>query len=438
MLDPSRFAIAVEHLVAPLRLELAGRQFSDVLDAEGRQYVDLVLEGGGMLGIALVGYTYVLEQIGIRFLSLGGTSAGAINALLLAALETRDKAKTDDMVRLLANQNFYEFIDGDADARRVIGSTLRGSGLLSMLYAGVQVRDNLEDHWGLNPGTVFYEWLRAHLHEAGVHTWADLRARLEAGSLVRRTGEKYELPPAEKLLAIVAAEITTETKVIFPRMAPLFWEEPERVHPAEYARASMSIPFFFHPVRIRPPHDMGSARRWIELASFDGPPPEECLLVDGGILSNFPIDIFHAPHRVPAAPTFGAKLGVDRSYAHPVQGPLGLARAMFNTARHGLDYDFIIRNPDYRGLVTSISTQGFNWLDFAMPDEDKLALFTRGAEAACSFLRLFDWAKYKELRRHLSHVHGAPDQPVVIANGRVTSRAARAPGRAGRRGRAAS
>ncbi|MGH7444998.1 MAG: patatin-like phospholipase family protein, partial [Longimicrobiales bacterium] len=186
MLHPSHFAIAVEHMVAPLRRELAGKEFSDILDAEGHQYVDLVLEGGGMLGIALVGYTYVLEQAGIRFLRLGGTSAGAINALLLAALESREHAKTDEVVRLLANQNFYEFVDGDRDARRVIESALRGGGLLSMLYAGVQVQDKLDDDWGLNPGAVFYEWLRGHLHAAGIHTWADLRTRLTAGELVRR------------------------------------------------------------------------------------------------------------------------------------------------------------------------------------------------------------------------------------------------------------
>jgi NTE family protein len=43
---------------------------SDVLDAHGNQFVDLVQKGGGVLGIALVGYTYILEQMGIRFLRL--------------------------------------------------------------------------------------------------------------------------------------------------------------------------------------------------------------------------------------------------------------------------------------------------------------------------------------------------------------------------------
>src|ERR1700709_2802299 len=56
---------------------------SDVLDAEGNQYVNLVQKGGGVLGVALVGYTYILEKMGIRFIRLAGTSAGAINTALM-------------------------------------------------------------------------------------------------------------------------------------------------------------------------------------------------------------------------------------------------------------------------------------------------------------------------------------------------------------------
>ena len=51
---------------------------SDVLDDKGNQYAHLVQKGGGVLGVALVGYTYVLEEMGIRFLKQAGTSAGAI------------------------------------------------------------------------------------------------------------------------------------------------------------------------------------------------------------------------------------------------------------------------------------------------------------------------------------------------------------------------
>lgn len=151
MLDPSRFVVAVDHLVGPLRAELEGRHFSDIVDADGRQYVDLVLDGRGMLGIALVGYTYVLEQVGIRFLGIGGSSAGAINALLLAALDDRAHAKSEDLLRLLAGQNFDDFVDGDGDARRMLETAVRGGSLLSMLYACVQTRERIEQRWGLTP-----------------------------------------------------------------------------------------------------------------------------------------------------------------------------------------------------------------------------------------------------------------------------------------------
>ena len=42
--------------------KLKGKIFSDIIDDQGNQYVDLVQEGGGVLGIALVGYTYILES----------------------------------------------------------------------------------------------------------------------------------------------------------------------------------------------------------------------------------------------------------------------------------------------------------------------------------------------------------------------------------------
>src|SRR4051812_35317605 len=63
--------------------ELGNLLISDVRDKFGRQCVDLVQEGGGVHGIALAGYTYVLEKMGITFLKMAGTSAGAINTMLL-------------------------------------------------------------------------------------------------------------------------------------------------------------------------------------------------------------------------------------------------------------------------------------------------------------------------------------------------------------------
>lgn len=68
---------AVAIAVDQAQTACAHKQLSDLVDDRGHQYVDCVMEGGGVLGIALVGYTYILEQVGLRFLSIGGTSAGA-------------------------------------------------------------------------------------------------------------------------------------------------------------------------------------------------------------------------------------------------------------------------------------------------------------------------------------------------------------------------
>ena len=82
--------------------------------------------------------------------------------------------------------------------------------------------------------------------------------------------------------------------------------------------------------------------------------------------------------------------------------PASLLNAVFNSARHCLDFDFIVRNPDYKHVVTSIDTGSHNWLNFNLPEEDKFDLFRRGARAAEQFLRRFRWQKYKLIRKGLA------------------------------------
>jgi len=65
------------------------------------QWVNLVMAGGGMLGIAHVGFMRVLEQAGIRFIGLGGASAGAINAALTAAVrQSPDKTSWEELAKV--------------------------------------------------------------------------------------------------------------------------------------------------------------------------------------------------------------------------------------------------------------------------------------------------------------------------------------------------
>lgn len=392
----------VQELLGRLRRTCEGKQFSDVIDDQDNQYVDLVMEGGGVLGVALVGYTYVLEEVGIRFLRVGGTSAGSINAVLVAGLGTPQERKSEKIVKELANVDFWSFVDGSRAARAFVQTLVRHPSFLGLGFRGLWVLRNVFKQLGLNPGEAFYSWLSGLLDGDGVRTTRDLNERMAQlpPGLRTREGEELGLERADPHLRLVAADISTQTKVEFPLMAPLYWEDWEKVNPARYVRASMSIPGFFYPLRVpNVPQGPEAHQSWSDLASYDEDPPATATFVDGGIMSNFPIDLFHAPEKVPASPTFGAKLGPDERRSAEIESPQRLGAAVFSSASHTLDYDFITRNPDYRMLVAYIDTGQHGWLDFDMGDEAKVDLFIRGARKAAEFLTTFNWESYKDVRR---------------------------------------
>ncbi|CAH0998901.1 hypothetical protein LEM8419_00207 [Neolewinella maritima] len=403
----------VEDLRAYRTTRGAAFRYSDIYDATGLQYVNLVQEGGGILGIALLGFTYVLEELGLRFLSLGGTSAGSINTLLMADLGTPDEPKSLRILERVAGKQFMDFVDGGYDAEQLtllIQAMREGQSALSILSKGPEVfaalgnLPELFDRYGINPGRHFEDWLRSVLqHDDWYGLQENLRRLPDNLYQLSDYGDRrypvgvQELDPR---LAILAADITTQTKVEFPRMAGLYYDKPLERHPAEFVRASMSIPFFFEPKSIplgwRAGREEEVRRQWRKLAGYRGTLPDEVLLVDGGIMSNFPIDVFHRADTIPQRPTIGVKLGEDRASSQTITQLTGFAGGIAEGMRNLRDFEFIRNNPEYRALVEYIDVEGFNWLDFAISEQDKLRLFRRGAEAASRFLRRFDWLEYKQ------------------------------------------
>lgn len=395
----------VRRRVDRLRRAVAGRAFSDVVDGEGRQYVDVVMEGGGVLGIALVGYVHALEQAGLRFLNVGGSSAGAATALLLAAAGPRRRPRAAALADVLAGQDLGALTDGGWLARRATRlATARRSPLRLLPYAPA-LAYGLARHAGLHPGHAFLEWVEGALGAFGVGTTADLDRRLADGLGGLRTRGGGPAPDAARV-GVVAVELTTGARLELPRMAPLLWADPGALSPAVFVRASTSVPFFFRPLHV-PDVSQGPGRadRWAREAGHDGAVGPTCTLVDGGVVSNFPIDMFHRAGSVPRCPTLGVKLGLEGAPARAVRGPLGLGLAVFEAARQGLDRAFVRRNPDYRHLVAFVDTGGHHWLDFGLSDGAKADLFVRGVEAGAAFLEGFDWDDYKAVRRALVGAH---------------------------------
>jgi NTE family protein len=133
-LNPQTFTNAVQPLLDVLHQKFADEPLcvSDIRDEKGKQYVDLVQEGGGIHGIALAGYTYVLEKMGIGFMKMAGTSAGSINTLLLNAVYTEAEAasmdvkgtyyetRSEKVLEYLANKPLTDMVDGDPMWRKLL------------------------------------------------------------------------------------------------------------------------------------------------------------------------------------------------------------------------------------------------------------------------------------------------------------------------------
>ena len=390
-------------------LQERGIRFSDIEDAEGNQYVDLVQEGGGVLGIALVGYTFILENAGLRFFSLAGTSAGAINTMMMAGMASIGEPVSEKIVEVLSKKNLFDIVDGDKALKKLIQKAVdKESGLgLSIAWNARKIYNTLKLKMGINPGSNFEEWISGILKVNNITNLEDLlelRKKLPAGIKNINADGSQEF---NANLAIISSEVTTHTKVEFPKMANLYWQNPEEIQPAKFVRASMSIPFFFEPFQISGLPNAGKKcdENWNNLAKYTGEIPDKVRFVDGGMLSNFPINVFHrSDNKLPRKPTFGARLSVYRENFTKTESFFGICGGMISTMRQIYDYDFLIKNPDYSKLICRIDADAkFNWLNFNMTRNEQVELFNLGAKKAIDFLEQFNWEDYKSLRGKIAN-----------------------------------
>ena len=146
----------------------------------------------------------------------------------------------------------------------------------------------------------------------------------------------------------------------------------------------MSIPLFFQPWR-------------------DG---DSCF-VDGGMLSNFPVDVFDRNDGVePRWPTFGIKLsGRPDANQRPTKigGPIGLLKGMVGTMTNFHDQMYLDQ-PSVVDRTIFVDCGKLRATDFNLTDADKKMLFDNGRAAAEKFL------EHVGLRRLQGEVPRAADR----------------------------
>lgn len=335
---------------------------------------DLVLEGGGVKGIGLVGAVSVLEEAGYEFPRVAGTSAGAIVASLVAA-----RIPAEALTEIMRRTDYRRFRD-----KGLVGRIAGPIGpVLSLLFEN-----------GLYEGNYLVDYLGGHLDDAGVETFGDL--------LLDDDPESHLDDEERHRLVVMASDLSSH------RLARLPWDystryqlDPDEQDVALAVRASMAIPYFFEPYRLD--HTV---------TADDGSTQDATsVLVDGGMLSNFPVEVFDRPAgEKPRWPTFGIKLSsrdADKSKIVPedVGGPLGQFTAMVETWVSFHDALHVERE-DVVARTIFIDSLGVRPTDFGIDRGTQQKLYESGRAAAERFL-----AKWN-LDRYIAEYRTAPDKAI--------------------------
>ncbi len=320
---------------------------------------DLVLEGGGVKGIALAGAVVRLSEQGYVFPRVAGTSAGAIVASLIAAYQSGGiplSQLVDDMREL-----DYRSFEQQSGIEKDLG--LMGDAYTVLRYQGLYQTGFLHD------------WLSGKLAAAGVSTFGDLK--------ITSDGDTSLAPQQRYRLVVHTTDLSRKALVRLPWDLPHYLLAGRAAAPAEEqvaaidgyrvvdaVRASMSIPYFFRPFIQKTP--LG-----------------ECTWVDGGMLQNFPITVFdRTDGRQNRWPTFGIKLSARLPPDTPderVHGNLREALSIVSTAL-GEWNQYLLDAEGVGNRTVYVDTSRFSSLDFGLSPADREEMYSRGRAAADAFL----------------------------------------------------
>lgn len=286
--------------------------------------IDGVFSGGGLKGFALVGAYQVLEERGYRFKRVAGTSAGAILAAFIAAGFSSKEIK--EMLDELDTVTFL-------DPRKTI------------LPIPFMKWINLYWRLGLYQGKVLENWFLEKLALKGVYSFSDLQ------------------PGALKL---VASDLTNGKMIVLPDDLGKYGISEDSFPIARALRMSCGIPFFFEPVRLK----VGSG---------------DTIVVDGGVLSNFPMWMFDNGNK--ERPVLGFKLSASSEDfpGYQIDNGLQLFEALFSTMKNAHDERYISRRHEKN--IIFIPVDDHHATQFDLNQDTKNELLQKGRECAIQFLK---------------------------------------------------
>jgi len=316
---------------------------------------DGVFEGGGVKGIGFAGAVSELEKAGYEFENVVGTSAGAIAAALVAAGYTGKEIETE-----LKSVSFKDF----RQKNRL--HSLGTFGKIISVYAsyGIYKTDNFE------------RWLQELLHKKNKRFFEDIKTGY--------TDKKYKY----KFQAI-ASDLTDGTILVLPSDLAKFGIDPDKFEIAKAVRMSMSIPLYYEPYRLK--DKTGN----------------EHLIVDGGLLSNYPVWILDNGTSNPPWPTFGFRfIGDDDNHSSApkvINNFIEYSKHLVSTMiEYGDKYHISESKGDLqRSILIPTQIQTKNGIKkikttyFDISPEESALLAQNGKQAASQFLKTWDFKNWK-------------------------------------------
>ncbi|UQD52713.1 hypothetical protein C0971_12225 [Bacillus methanolicus] len=289
-------------------------------------YIDGVFSGGGIKGFALIGAIKEVERRGFRFKHVAGTSAGSIVAALLSAGYT-----SEEVYQLIDQLDLRSFMDPRTS-------------LIPFPFAKW-----LFVYWrlGLYKGNALEKWIQEKLEAKGLRTFADL-------------------PPQS--LRVIASDLSNGRLLVLPDDLEKYGIDQRLFPIAKAIRMSCSLPFFFEPVKLRTQSGTN-------------------IIVDGGVLSNFPMWLFDRESVKKVRPVLGIKLS-SKEYDRPqnkISNAFQLYEALFETMKDAHDARYISRKHEKN--IIFIPTERFLTTEFSLAEEKKHALLALGRKSAEHFFK---------------------------------------------------
>lgn len=318
-----------------------------------------VFEGGGVKGIGHVGVVSALEQAGYEFDVVAGSSAGAIVAALIAA-----GYRGETMHEIMRSLDYRKFRQTDWLDR--LGNSGR---LFSILL-----------HYGIYQASYVEQWLHELLLAKHTAYFRD----------VKKADGTYRL-------YVTTVDLTAHRLLVLPDDLIQLGIDPDSFSLARAVRMSMSIPIYYEPYTLK---DGNGVVHY---------------LVDGGLVSNYPIGILDDGKQKLLHPTFGLKFTsqlCDRPAALPkVHHLLDYMKLMISTLLDAYENDAVSSATGDRQrsiLISSLihdqgGTKAISVTDFDLTQAESEALYENGIHAAKAFLADWNFARWQRIYRRSSN-----------------------------------